>query len=176
MVQYGRGGLLAQAKIQSPGAVWWRWREVDGSFEGWGHQVDRGVSESGGVGLGSGAALLGWACTFSFRLRMPVAYPFLCLSSSFSAVVVVFPHKVSSHVKFTTTDYRVPFLCVERAHVSRCSLAPPFSILSRQGRKLQRVDRGTSSNQYPWRYFSLSHSLSGSPRFSDLSRTLPLKE
>lgn len=146
-------GLLAQAKIQSPGAVWRRWREVDGSFEGWGHQVDRGVSESGGVGLGSGAALLGWACTFGFRLRMPVAYSLLSLSLSFSAVVVVvvvvLAHKVSSHVKFTTTDYRVPFLCVERAHVSRCSPAPPFSILSRQGRKLQRADRGTSSNQYP---------------------------
>lgn len=44
------------------------------SFEGWGHQVDRGVLENGGVGLGSGAALPGWACTFGFKLRMPVAH------------------------------------------------------------------------------------------------------
>lgn len=64
---------------------------MDGSFEGWGHQVDRGVSESGGVGLGSGAALLGWACTFGFRLRMPVAYSFLSLFLFFSFSAVVYP-------------------------------------------------------------------------------------
>lgn len=84
VVQYGRGGGSGKDSKSRCSLA-----EVEGGggwegFEGWGHQVDRGVSESGGVGLGSGAALLGWACTFGFRLRMPVAYSFLSLFLSFS--------------------------------------------------------------------------------------------
>lgn len=93
-VRARRQGVSSRAEIQSRRGRWFRAgaaarrgggsvRWSDGrAFEGWGHRVDRGALESGGVGLGSGAAVPdGRALSVSSRacpLHSPVFSPPAC--------------------------------------------------------------------------------------------------
>lgn len=93
---------------------------------------------------------------------------FLFLCSRVSA------HKVSSHVKFTTTAYR-PCAWNERTFLDVAWRLRSRSCLVRvenyRDSIVEQVRTSTLDD-----IFSLSLSVAGSPRFSDLSRTLPLEE
>lgn len=93
---------------------------------------------------------------------------FLFLCSRVSA------HKVSSHVKFTTIAYR-PCAWNERTFLDVAWRLRSRSCLVRvenyRDSIVEQVRTSTLDD-----IFSLSLSVAGSPRFSDLSRTLPLEE
>lgn len=116
---------------------------------------------------GRALSVSGCACPLHTRSSLSFSL-FLFLCSRVSA------HKVSSHVKFTTTAYR-PCAWNERTFLDVAWRLRSRSCLVRvenyRDSIVEQVRTSTLDD-----IFSLSLSVADSPCFSDLSRTLPLEE